>query len=85
MPSLTDAQVLAVAQLAKSLERSAGCPQDVEWAIDADLPEGENLVALQSRPETVWSQKKSTAAKQTYQLGIEGVLGTLLKPVHAKH
>jgi pyruvate, water dikinase len=83
LPSLTNAQVLAVATLAKSLERSMGCPQDVEWAIDADLPEGENLVALQSRPETVWSQKK----KQTtaiYETGIAGVLGTLMAPVQAK-
>ncbi|BAM87085.1 phosphoenolpyruvate synthase [Bradyrhizobium oligotrophicum S58] len=83
LPSLTNAQVLAVARLAKSLERSMGCPQDVEWAIDADLPEDENLVALQSRPETVWSQKK----KQTtavYETGIAGVLGTLLAPVQAK-
>ena len=84
MPSLTDAQVLAVANLAKSLERSSGCPQDVEWAIDADLPEGQNLVALQSRPETVWSQKKSAAAKKSYEIGIAGVLGTLLAPVHDK-
>jgi pyruvate,water dikinase len=83
-PSLTDAQVLAVAKLAKSLERSAGGPQDVEWAIDADLPEGENLVALQSRPETVWSQKPSTVPKKTYETGIAGVLGTLLAPVQAK-
>ncbi len=85
LPSLTDAEVLAVAKLAKSLERSMGCPQDVEWAIDADLAEGENLVALQSRPETVWSQKKQTAAKQAYETGIAGVLGTLLAPVQAKH
>jgi pyruvate, water dikinase len=83
-PSLTDAQVLAVAQLAKSLERSMGGPQDVEWAIDADLPEGENLVALQSRPETVWSRKTSSGARKTYEIGIAGVLGTLLAPVQAK-
>lgn len=84
LPSLTDAQVLAVATLAKSLERSMGGPQDVEWAIDADLPEGENLVALQSRPETVWSQKKSDGTKKTYEIGIAGVLGTLMAPVQAK-
>lgn len=84
LPSLTDAQIIAVARLAKSLERSFGCPQDVEWAIDADLPDGENLVALQSRPETVWSQKKNTAAKQSYSLGIEGVLGTLMAPIQTK-
>lgn len=84
LPSLTDAQVIAVAELAKSLERRMGCPQDVEWAIDGDLPEGRNLVALQSRPETVWSQKKARAPTKTYAMGIEGVLGTLLSPL-GKH
>lgn len=84
MPSLSDAEVLAVARLAKSLERSMGGPQDVEWAIDKDLPEGENLVALQSRPETVWSQKKPAAAGKIYETGIAGVLETLMAPVQAK-
>lgn len=84
MPSLGDAEVLAVAKLAKSLERSMGGPQDVEWAIDADLPEGENLVALQSRPETVWSRKKPAAISKTYEMGIAGVLETLMAPVQAK-
>jgi len=77
--SLTDAQVIAVAKLAKALEKTMGCPQDVEWAFDADLPEGENLLALQSRPETVWS-RKPPAARKTYAIGIEGVLGSLLSP-----
>ena len=84
MPSLTDSQIIEVAQLAKSLERKMGCPQDVEWAIDGDLPDGQNLVALQSRPETVWSQKKIAAPAKTYAMGIEGVLGTLLSPL-GKH
>lgn len=74
---LTDAEVVAVARLAKRLEKQNKCPQDVEWAIDADLPAGENLLALQSRPETVWSQKKSDAPKQTYATGMMGIVGTL--------
>lgn len=85
LPSLTDGEVIEVAKLAKSLERKMGCPQDVEWAIDADLPDGENLVALQSRPETVWSQKKAQAPAKTYAMGIEGVLGTLMSPLSAKN
>lgn len=74
---LTDAEVLAVARLAKRLEKQNKCPQDVEWAIDADLPEGENLLALQSRPETIWSQKKKDEPKKTYATGIMGIVGTL--------
>jgi pyruvate,water dikinase len=74
---LTDAQVIAVARLAKRLERQNKCPQDVEWAIDADLPEGENLLALQSRPETIWSRKKKEAPKVAYATGMAGIVGTL--------
>jgi pyruvate,water dikinase len=74
---LTDAEILAVARLAKRLEKQNKCPQDVEWAIDADLPDGENLLALQSRPETIWSQKKKTDAPKTYATGMAGIVGTL--------
>lgn len=83
-PSLSDAEVLAVAGLAKQLERQNGCPQDVEWAIDADLPEGENLVALQSRPETVWSQKAKSKPKQGFETGMMGIVGALNNPVGSK-
>ena len=85
LPSLTDSQVIEVSQLAKALERKMGCPQDVEWAIDGDLPDGANLVALQSRPETVWTRKKPATAPKTYAMGIEGVLGTLLSPLSARN
>jgi pyruvate, water dikinase len=74
-PSLSDDEVIAVAQLARRLEKAIGGAQDLEWAIDR---QGQ-LVALQCRPETVWSQKK--AAPQSFAMGIEGVLGTLLAPV----
>ena len=74
---LSDAEVVAVAALAKRLERQNKCPQDVEWAIDADLPDGENLLALQSRPETIWSQKKADTPKKTYETGMMGIVGTL--------
>ena len=75
--------MIAVARAAKALEKSMGCPQDVEWAIDRDRPDGENVVILQSRPETVWSRKKSDRGK-TYAVGIDGVLGALLSPLQVK-
>jgi pyruvate, water dikinase len=81
---LTDAEILAVARLAKRLEKQNKCPQDVEWAIDADLPDGENLVALQSRPETIWSQKKKTDAPKTYATGMAGIVGTLTTAMPVK-
>ena len=76
-PCLTDDEVLAIARLAKQLEKQKKCPQDVEWAIDADLPEGQNLLALQSRPETVWSQKVA-ARKNQYRTGMIGIVDALI-------
>lgn len=84
VPCLTDAQVIDVAKLAKALERQNKCPQDVEWAFDADLPEGENLVALQSRPETVWSQKPAEPIKTSFSTGMMGMVGALNNPVGSK-
>lgn len=78
LPSVSDEEVIAVAQLARRLEKACGCPQDLEWAIDRRG----RLMALQARPETVWSQKKP--ASQSFSMGIEGVLGTLLAPIQNK-
>jgi pyruvate,water dikinase len=81
---LSDAEIMAVARLAKRLEKQNKCPQDVEWAIDADLPEGENLLALQSRPETIWSQKKAEKPKTSYMTGMMGIVNTLNNPIGSK-
>jgi pyruvate,water dikinase len=82
--SLTDAEVIAIAMLAKSLERQKKCPQDVEWALDADLPDGENLLALQSRPETIWSQKAKEKPKNPYATGMMSITNTLTNPYAGK-
>jgi pyruvate,water dikinase len=85
-PALTNAELQAVARLAKQAERHYGKPQDIEWAVDADLPAEANVVLLQSRPETVWSQK--AAPKPTdaalYQTGMQSLLHTLLNPLNSK-
>jgi pyruvate, water dikinase len=66
---LTDTEVAAVASLAKRAEKHYKCPQDIEWALDSDLPDGKNLLLLQARPETVHSAKPApmpqTAASMT--------------------
>ena len=41
---------------------TTGRPQDIEWAVDWDLPEGENVILLQARPETFWSKKDAAQA-----------------------
>jgi pyruvate, water dikinase len=82
MPSLSERELRAVARAVKAVEKAMGTPQDVEWAIDAQRPEGDGVVLLQSRPETVWSNRAApTKPGRSYATGIEGVLGTLLAPL----
>ena len=52
---LTHEELAAIVAMAKRAEKHYGCPQDVEWALDADLPRGQDLLLLQARPETVHS------------------------------
>ncbi len=54
---LKDEEVAELAKLGKSLERHFETPQDIEWAITGDLPFPQNVFALQTRPETIWSGK----------------------------
>ena len=61
-PSLTDEEVVELAKIAKRIEEHYGAPQDIEFAVDRDLPFPENLFIVQSRPETVWSVKEAEAA-----------------------
>lgn len=77
-PSLSDEELIAVAKLAKAAEKHYGTVQDIEWAIDADLPAGNNVLLLQSRPETVWSQKKSEVKITSKGAGIEAITNSIL-------
>ncbi|WP_460801970.1 PEP/pyruvate-binding domain-containing protein [Microbacterium sp. GXF6406] len=79
--SLSDAEVTAVAAIAKRAEKHFGSPQDIEWAIDRTLPEGENLLLLQSRPETVWSNKTPAAAPTTSGFGIASITQSLMTQI----
>lgn len=80
---LTDQQLRNVAALARRAEKHYGCPQDVEWAIDRHLPEGFDVVLLQSRPETVWSQKPVTPISSPSD-PMHSIVSTLMAPTHSK-
>ncbi|HET9079610.1 MAG TPA: PEP/pyruvate-binding domain-containing protein [Trebonia sp.] len=80
-PSLSDEELLAVAKLAKTAERYYRGPQDVEWAIDRDLPAPHNVLLLQSRPETVWSRRPTTVQVSSAGAGISSITRTLLGQV----
>ncbi|RJX16026.1 phosphoenolpyruvate synthase [Candidatus Bathyarchaeota archaeon] len=53
-PCLTDQEIIYLANLAKKIEEHYGRPQDIEWAIDKDLPYPKNIFIVQSRAETIW-------------------------------
>jgi pyruvate,water dikinase len=71
---LDDKEIRELVRIAKIIEEHYGCPQDIEWAIDKDESLPENVFIVQSRPETVWSQKKRgpiIGGKSGYELLME--------------
>jgi pyruvate,water dikinase len=55
-PCMSDAELQALRAVGRSVERHYGRPQDIEWAVDTDT---QQILLLQSRPETVWSAKEA--------------------------
>ncbi len=84
VPSVTDEELVAIAILARRSEKHYGCPQDVEWALDRHLQHGDNVVMLQSRPETVWSQKKKAPVSSGNYDPMSSIVSTLVSPLHEK-
>jgi pyruvate,water dikinase len=82
-PSLSDDQVRAVARLARLAERHYGRPQDVEWALDADLPADQAVTLLQARPETVWSRRPAKPVAAAAD-PMASIVATLLSPLHTQ-
>jgi pyruvate,water dikinase len=58
-PCLSDGELQSLRAIGRQIERHYGRPQDIEWAIDRHTQE---IMLLQSRPETVWSNKDNQAA-----------------------
>ena len=63
--SLTDEELHELARQGKRIEEYFGVPQDIEWAIDQDLPFPENVLFVQARPETIWSKKETRSVLET--------------------
>lgn len=71
---LDDQEIKELVSIGKTIEDHYGCPQDIEWAIDKELTFPENIFIVQSRPETVWSQRKKEPVigkKSGYELLME--------------
>ena len=74
---LDDAEIKELVRIAKLIEEHYGCPQDIEWAIDKDFTFPDNIFILQSRAESVWSQRKKEpiiGKKSGYELLMEKAL-----------
>jgi pyruvate,water dikinase len=77
---LEDREIKELVSLAKEIEAHYGHPQDIEWAIDRDLPFPLNMFIVQSRPETVWSRREQEpviGAKSGYQLLMERAMSRI--------
>jgi pyruvate,water dikinase len=59
VPSVSDEELQALRAIGRRVEKHYGRPQDIEWAVDRH---SNRILLLQSRPETVWSNKDSQAA-----------------------
>jgi pyruvate, water dikinase len=68
MPCISDEEIIEIAKVAKSAEKSLGGPQDMEWAVDQDLPFPESLFWLQTRPAKVAAKKKVSASSRIAEL-----------------
>ena len=76
--SLIDDEITELAWMGKQIEKHYGCPMDIEWAVDKDLPAGGNIFILQARPETVWSTKSRTAASGPGGSAMDYILSGML-------
>lgn len=78
-------EVQTLVRYGKQLERLHGTPQDIEFAVDEELPEGANIILLQCRPETVWSQVERKPAFEAGAGVMWWITGTLTGTSPASH
>ncbi|OFZ95174.1 MAG: phenylphosphate synthase subunit beta [Betaproteobacteria bacterium RIFCSPLOWO2_02_67_12] len=76
--SLIDDEITELAWMGKQIEKHYGCPMDIEWAVDKDLPAGGNIFILQARPETVWSAKSQSAVAAAGGSAMDYILSGML-------
>jgi pyruvate,water dikinase len=73
---LRDEEIKEIAKVGLSLEKQMGCAQDMEWAIDRDLPFPQNIFHLQVRPAKVQSKPQQSTTDRMAEL----IAGRYLKP-----
>ncbi|AFM23554.1 PEP/pyruvate-binding domain-containing protein [Desulfomonile tiedjei] len=76
--TLLDTEIINLVDLAKRIEKHYGKPMDIEWATEKFLPFKGEVFILQSRPETVWSQKEVKPLVQPRKSALEHIVAGLL-------
>jgi pyruvate,water dikinase len=75
---LSDNEIWDLWQIARTVEKHYGAPQDIEWAICTQADSRERIVILlQSRPETVWATRESEPAAKPAAKPFEHVIDLL--------
>lgn len=62
--TLTDEQILELADYAKKIEKHYGCYMDMEWGVDERT---NKIWILQARPETVWSRRNKEGGEKVQE------------------
>ena len=70
--------LLSLATIGKRIEKHYGKAMDIEWAIDKDTPGKAKILILQSRPETVWSDKKKEPVMEAKSSALEYICAGLV-------
>ncbi len=81
---LIDEDIVNLAKIGKKVEDYYGRPMDIEWAIDKDLPIAGNILILQARPETVWSEKKKKEKVLGKKSGLDLLINRAMNPFKLK-
>lgn len=78
---LSDAEIIEIAKMGIRIEEHYGTPQDIEWAIDKDLPFPENAFTTQSRPVTAAGKKSfdGKLAKEDDKNDTDHIIDLMLK------
>jgi pyruvate,water dikinase len=65
---LRDEEIKEIAKFGVFLEKQMGCAQDMEWAIDRDLPFPQNIFHLQVRPAKVQAKAQVSTTDRILDL-----------------
>ena len=76
--TLGDDEILELAELGRKIEKHYGKPMDIEWATEKSLPYKGEIYIVQSRPETVWSQKEVKPIVEPRKSALEHIVAGLL-------